>query len=149
MLAGLCVIVTGLVVVALIANSGRISANTGTDLTKSGFATQKRNACLTDLRNESDFFRNEVIAAVLNRLAVLDGVNPETGEPLPKILNEDNVLVVDPDTQGEMAEEYVRDGIVARNEALKSAKKLLQPELNKLCGEPITEKTVLDKTPQN
>lgn len=140
MIAGYGVIVAGLIIIALIANSGRISSNTGRDLTETGFRTQKRNACITDLRNESDFQRGEVLAAVLNRLAVLDGVNPETGEPLPKYVNEEGKAVIDSDMQGEMAAEYVAEGLRARDDSLEAAKKLLQPTLNKLCGEPVTDK---------
>lgn len=128
------------IIVGVIANSGRISSDTGNDLTEAGFKTQKRNACITDLRNESDYQRGEVQAAVLNRLAVLDGTNPETGEPLPRYINEEGETVIDADTQGELAAEYVQRGIEARERSLVAAKKLLQPTLNELCGEPVTEK---------
>lgn len=144
MLAGLGVIVVGLVAVAFIANSGRISSDTGNDLIGTGFKTQKRNACITDLRNESDFARGEVLQAVLNRLVVLDGVDPKTGEPLPRYINEDGESVIDTDAQGELAAEYVQEGLRASARSTAAANKLLQPTLNKLCGEPIVTKEDLE-----
>lgn len=144
MLAGLGVIVFGLIAIAVIANSGRVSSNTGNDLTKAGFETQKRNSCITDLRNESDFARGEVLQAVLNRLVVLDGVNPETGEPLPRYINEDGDSVIDADAQGELAAEYVQEGLRASARSTAAANKLLQPTLNELCGEPVVTKEDLE-----
>jgi hypothetical protein len=137
MVTGVIVIVLSVIVVGIIANSSRISSNTGNDLITTGFKTQKRNACLTDLRNESDAARGEVLSAVLNRLVILDGTNPKTGEPLPRYINEDGKTVIDADMQGELAAEYLHKGLAANAKSEAASKKLLQPTLNELCGEPI------------
>jgi hypothetical protein len=145
MIAGLGVIVAGLLVVAWIANSGRISSNTGNSLTQTGFKTQKRNACITDLRNARDDAAGEVADAVLNRLAVLDGYDPRTPpkdgkrQIIPKVVV-NGKLVADPDIQTLLATKYVNDGLDARDERLRLSLKLKQPTLNQLCGKPITDK---------
>lgn len=142
MLAGFGVIVTGLVAVAWIANSGRISSNTGNDLTATGFRTQKRNACITDLRNSRDDAADEVSDAVLNRLAVLDGYDPRAKEKkkIPQVLVAGK-LVPDPEVQQLLAAMYVQDGLDARDRRLALSLKLKQPTLNELCGEPVVDKT--------
>lgn len=142
MLLGLAVIISGLVGVALIANSSRISSDTGNDLTETGFQTQRRNSCITDLRNARDNASGEVADAVLNRLAVLDGYDPRgTGDkkPIEKVMV-DGKLVVDPDIQTLLALKYVNEGLAARDKRLALSLKLKQPTLNKLCGNPIVEK---------
>lgn len=138
MIVGLGVIISGLVIVAWIANSGRISSDTGNDLTETGFVTQRRNSCVGDLRNESDFYRGEVLTSVLNRLAVLDGVDPRTGKPLPRVINEAGETIIDADLQGELAAEYVQEGLRASRAAKVASEKLLQPTLTALCGRPVT-----------
>lgn len=133
MLAGLGVIVAGLVVVALIANSGRISSNTGNTLTQTGFKTQKRNACLTDLRNDRDDAHGRETDAVTNRLAVLDGLDPVTKKKLPE-------EIIGTEKQEQLAYVYSVSGLKARDERIALSKKLKQPTLNRLCGKPITDK---------
>lgn len=143
-MAGLGLILVTVVVVGFIAYGSRISSDTGNDLTATGFKTQKRNACITDLRNESDYQRGQVLAAVLNRLAVLDGTDPATGEPLPRYIDESGKTVIDADTQGELAAEYLQTGLTATAKAEEASNKLLQPQLNELCGEPIVDKKDLN-----
>lgn len=144
MLIGGVVIVTALIVIGVIANSGRISSNTGNELTVAGFKTQKRNSCITDLRNESDYQRGEVLAAVLNRLVVLDGKDPETGKDLPLVRNEDGEMAPDKNRQAMLADFYDTQGLIARAKSQEVSRKLLQPTLNELCGEPVTEKEDVD-----
>lgn len=141
MLAGFGVIVIGLVGVALIANSGRISSNAGNTLTETGFKTQERNACITDLRNARDAASGEVSDAVLNRLAVLDGFDPraEGRAPIPRVVL-DGKSVPDPNIQKVLAIKYVNEGLVAEDKRKALSLKLEQPTLNKLCGEPIIDK---------
>lgn len=137
MIIGGFVITTAIAIVGLIANTGRLSSDTGNDLLTNDMATQRRNSCVTELGSESDKYTIDVLAAVLNRLAVLDGIDPETGEPLPRRTNEEGRPVIDLDHQGELAEEYTKIGLEASKKAEVSAEKLLQPKLNELCGDPV------------
>ena len=139
MIFGGIVVVFGLVVAILISNSGRISSNTGNELTESGFATQRRNACITDLRNTADGFGREVQIATLRRLAVLDGYDPRTQEPIVGETEADVERV-----QTMLAKTYTVEGLKAAVQTIQATAKLKQPNLNDLCGEPITDKSKLD-----
>lgn len=144
MIAGIGVIVVGLVVVALIANSGRISSNTGNDLTEAGFEIQKRNACITNLVNEADGYRGQIMSAVLKRLVVLDGRNPETGALLYRVEDGEGKLISDPEVQRILSFKYDKEGLDASKRLAVVTEKLTQPKLNQLCGEPITDKSRLE-----
>ena len=139
MLAGFFVIVVGLVGVALIANSGRISSQTGNDLLSTGNLSRKRNACIVDLQNQRDLQNNLIADAVFNRLGILDGRDPMTGKDLPRVKNAEGKLVPDPNIQRGLATRYFFDGLKARDARNVIEQKLKQPALNKLCGKPIVD----------
>lgn len=139
MLVGFLVIALGLVIVALIANSGRISSQTGNDLLSTGNLSRKRNACIVDLQNQRDVQSNLIADAVFNRLGILDGRDPITGKDLSRVKNDEGELVPDPNKQKVLATKYFLDGLKARDARNKIEQKLKQPTLNKLCGKPIVD----------
>lgn len=129
MLAGLAVLVIAVIVVGVISNSSRLSSNAGKNLIQNGFASAKRSACITDLRNLRDDAEGQETDAVVNRLAVLDGIDPNTKEKL-------TISEVD---AAKLAFQYSQDGLQARDLRIKYSQKLSQPTLNELCGNPVIE----------
>lgn len=114
------------------ADGAEVAANVGVD-------NGRRSACITDLRSAETAAAYKVADAdgkvndaVLNRLAVLDGTNPETREPITSEAE-----------QGRLADEYVIAGLNARVERIKATRNreaasamLEQPALNDTCGAP-------------
>lgn len=139
MVVGGIIMLVGIGVAILVSNSGRLSSNAGNDLTQSGFAVNKRSACITDLRNEADGHGREVQIATLRRLAVLDGFDPRTQKEIVAPSEEDREMV-----QAMLAKTYTVEGLQAAVRSVEATAKLKQPELNELCGEPITDKSKIN-----
>lgn len=142
MLAGFLLLFGTVAVVIVISNSGRISSSAGKKIGENQALNNKRSACITDLRNTSDNYAAQVADAVLNRLTVLDGVDPSTGDPIPQIETEDGDTITNPVIQKSLALKYVKEGLVAQAARIEAAEKLTQPTLNETCGEPIVDKTL-------
>lgn len=100
------------------ADGAQVAANVGVD-------NGRRSACITDLRSAETAAANEVNDAVLFRLAVLDGTNPETEQP-----------VASEREQAELAGKYVAAGLEAQRKRAEASMMLRQPKLNDTCGEP-------------
>lgn len=85
-----------------------------------------RSACITDLRSVEAARAYKTTDAVLFRLAVLDGIDPTTGQ-----------RIVDEGERDRLALKYVRDGLAYSIERVEASRDLEQPRLNELCGEPV------------